>query len=138
MFRYSKKEKISVLSVSLLLLWIGLCFALDNNMILLNGEKGDVSKIEGELFLEGADELRVQFKEGRNVALQVYSVIEKGKIAEDCKCQGRATFSIQYLTGAKDTIEVTSTNIIRVNSKAVAVDMEDLLKILEEIWRGSQ
>ncbi len=104
------------------------------NQKIFNGNREEISKVEGELFLDGSDEdSRLFFKMGSDIALKIYDIIKKGEVGGDCKCQWIAYFTIYYSNGNNDTIEVTNTSIVRVNKAVLKVDNEKLLNILNDI-----
>ncbi len=90
--------------------------------------------IEGEMFLDGADEERVVFSRGQELAKPVWNIIQAGKPSLDRKDQGLAAFTIRFDSGADVHVELTNTGLTRVGGNPVKVDLQRLLRLLRPVF----
>jgi hypothetical protein len=134
--RYSQEKAIVFLVVLAFLLVSGCWRTKVSDMF--SGNKDDVEAMEGELFLDGADERRVPFRVGRDEALEAIDIISQGQPTWGGKYSGVAWFHILYTDGSEDDIEVTVSDFVRINGKPVSVDMDRLLALLQRIERQVQ
>jgi len=91
--------------------------------------------IDGEVFLNGPDELRVKVAAGYEEAAIMCCLVESGRAASDRKDQGIAALTVTYRNGDEVAMEITSTALVRVHGTAIQVDAVKLMSFLERLCK---
>ncbi|MEX0702455.1 MAG: hypothetical protein WD069_10205 [Planctomycetales bacterium] len=104
---------------------------------ILGCSKGDMTpaSLEGELFLDGPDEVRTPVSCGSDLAREFEELIATGVPTPDMKHQGAGALTIVYVDGGRKRVEITQAGTVRIEGRAIQIDRAVLMDLLQRIQR---